>query len=75
MNAITFEEFENEVKTAINNRSPYLRPGQAAYNYVYDKFGDIATKSQYKYGIDCYYKDEIIDDFIKKCYEILSNNE
>ena len=75
MNTITFEEFRNEINNAIEKRPVYIRPGQAAFNYVDENFRSVARISQHKYGIDCFYNDELIDKFIKKCYEILSNKE
>lgn len=75
MNTITFEEFRNEINNAIEKRPVYIRPGQAAFNYVDENFRSVARIFQHKYGIDCFYNDENIDKFIKKCYEILSNKE
>lgn len=57
MNTITFEEFRNEINNAIEKRPVYIRPGQAAFNYVDENFRSVARISQHKYVIDCFYND------------------
>lgn len=70
---LTFEEFKKEVQQAIYARPECIRAGQAAFNYVDSTFGDVARISQHKDGIDCFYDDSKIDEFIANCYKIISN--
>ena len=47
------------------------REGQKVFNYVDQVFG-IARIIQFKYVIDCFYKDDNIDDFLDKAVEIIN---
>mgnify|MGYP003557911721 FL=1 len=69
---ITYEEFKNECLAVAENRSHYLRKGQAIFNYVDEMYG-IAREAQFVHGIDCYYLDNKIDEFIKCTYNILKD--
>ena len=69
---ITYEEFKNECLAVAENRSHYLRKGQAIFNYVDEKY-DVAREAQFVHGIDCYYLDDKIDEFIKCTYNILKD--
>lgn len=69
---ITYEEFRNECLAVAENRSKYLRKGQAIFNYVDERYG-VAREAQYAYKIDCYYLDEKIEEFIKCTYTILKD--
>lgn len=71
---ITFEEFDSMIKAALKEKPAEWRDGQFVFNYI-DKFFCVARIAQYKYGIDCFYIDANIDEFIKTCYDILSNKE
>lgn len=70
---ITYEEFRDECLSVAENRSHYLRKGQAIFNYVDEKYGDVAREAQFVHGIDCYYLDNKIDEFIKYTYNILKD--
>lgn len=67
---ITYDEFRNECLLIAENRLPCLRKGQAIFNYVDEMYG-IAREAQFVHGIDCYYLDNKIDEFIKCTYNIL----
>lgn len=56
---------------------PCLRKGQAVFNYVDmhpELFKNAARISQFNYGIDCFYNDDMIDQFINQVLEILNND-
>lgn len=69
----TYQEYKNECLAVAENRSQYLRKGQAIFNYVDEKYGDVAREAHHEHGIDCYYRDDKIDDFITCTYNILKD--
>jgi hypothetical protein len=69
---ITYEEFREECLTVAENRSQYLRKGQAIFNYVDEKYG-VAREAQFVHKIDCFYLDEKIEEFIRCAYIILKD--
>lgn len=61
----------------LRKEQPCLRKGQAIFNYVDmhpELFGNAARISQFNYGIDCFYNDDIIDQFIDQVLEIVNND-
>ena len=69
---ITYEEFRTEIQRVIESRDSHLRKGQAIFNYVDEKYG-VAREAQFVHGIDCFYLDEKIEEFIKCTYNILKD--
>lgn len=60
----TFEKFQNEVLGWVNNCKPEeWRYGQAVFNYI-DSIYSVARDVQFLDGVDCYYNDNAIDQFI-----------
>jgi hypothetical protein len=60
----------------LRKECPCYRKGQAIFNYVdmHPKlFGNAARISQFNYGIDCFYRDDMIDQFIDQVLEIVNN--
>ena len=60
----------------LRKEQPCLRKGQAVFNYVDmhpELFGDAARISQFEYGIDCFYRDDMIDKFVNTVVEICNN--
>jgi hypothetical protein len=56
---------------------PQQRLGQSIFNYVDmhpELFGNAARISQFNYGVDCFYKDDMIDQFIDQVLEIVNND-
>lgn len=68
----TFEEFRNEVLTAMNIRPKNWRRGQFVFNYIDEKYG-VARSVQFLDEIDCYYDDSKIGAFIERSYERIKN--
>ena len=68
----SYEEFRAECLEVAENRSHYLRKGQAIFNYVDEMYG-VAREAQFKHKIDCFYLDNKIDEFIKCTYSILKD--
>lgn len=73
---INKEEFEHEVYKALSEEKPeQWRNGQFVFNYIDHNYGDVARVSQLKHGVDCFYNDEKIQEFIDCCYDIISNKK
>ena len=47
------------------------RKGQSVFNYIDNVYG-IARTIQFKYGIDCFYNDDNIDEFLNKAVEMIN---
>lgn len=69
---ITFEQFNNEIKTALKDKPSWSRDGQFVFNYI-DKYYHVAREIQFIDGIDCFYNDNIIDEFILAAFNKLKN--
>lgn len=49
----------------LKKQHPQYRWGQAVFNYV-DEYIGIAREVQFKDHIDCFYNDNMVDEFIEK---------
>lgn len=67
---MTYEEFRGDVLSGIKAFQNNWRKGQKVFNYVDAKYR-VARKVQFDYGIDCFYRDDLIDKFLEKAYELL----
>ena len=65
-----FPVFKNEVLEGIKEYPSDWRYGQKVFNYV-DYVYDVARIAQHEYGVDCFYDDSMVDEFLKKCYDII----
>lgn len=65
---MTFGDFKNEIARVIENRPKIWRKGQAVFNYIESKYG-VARAVQFEDGIDCFYRDDQIEEFLQKAYE------
>lgn len=65
---LTFEEFRNDIFNNMENKPNWSRKGQFVFNYIDAVYG-VARYVQFVEGVDCFYNDNIIDDFIVKAYE------
>ena len=66
---ITVEELKKEISKIEFPKN--WRKGQSVFNYIDAVYG-VARNIQFKYGIDCFYKDDNIDDFLNKAVEIIN---
>lgn len=71
----TLSEFKIEIETEIEKRPSYIRYGQAVFNYISQHYGEVAREAQFKHNVDCFYRDDLVDDFIRTCYHILKDIE
>ena len=61
---ITFHELKTEVMERARFKHSYLRLGQFVFNNIHGFYG-VAVAVKDKDGVDCYYRDDLIDDFLK----------
>lgn len=66
-NHITLDEFRNEVMSAMDNKPDEWRPGQFVFNYIDERYG-VARNVQFIDGVDCFYNDDNIEEFIDRAY-------
>lgn len=69
----TREEFGESIKAIANSivrENPHIRFGQAVFNYVDERYG-VARIAQFDYGVDCFYDDTKVEQFLDKCYELI----
>lgn len=71
VNKMTLEEFRDDVLTAVAKKPEEWRDGQTVFNYIDNKYG-VARYVQFNTGVDCYYQDSAIDEFIKECFNYLT---
>lgn len=67
---MTYEEFKADVFKNIKNLPDNWRKGQKVFNYIESKY-KIARIVQFDCGIDCFYRDGLIDKFLEKAYKLL----
>ena len=64
---MTYEQFKSDIFSKIKQRPKFIRKGQAIFNLVSDMYG-VARTVQFEDGIDCFYDDKYIEDFLTACY-------
>lgn len=67
---MTYEEFREDVLNGIKAFQNNWRKGQKVFNYIDSKYR-VARKVQFDYGVDCFYRDDLIDKFIEIAYKLL----
>ena len=67
-----FKDHVKQIAKSIIDESPYIRFGQAVFNYVDERYG-VARIAQFDYGVDCFYDDTKVEPFLDKCYELIKN--
>ena len=71
---MTCEEFRDNVLENANKRPTYMRLGQAVFNYIDENF-DVARVVQFIDKVDCFYRDDMIEEFILSCYRRIYYNK
>lgn len=70
-----YEDFMNKVMGEVAHCPKRWRKGQAVFNVV-DQIYGVARTVQLSYGIDCFYRDDKIDEFLEACWlELNKKNE
>lgn len=67
---MTLKEFKEDVFEGIKELPSNWRKGQKVFNYVDSEYG-VAREVQFKHSIDCFYNDEVIDEFIETAYSLI----
>lgn len=71
---MTKEELKKEIEeAAIENKPKNWRKGQFVFNYI-DAIYNVARDVQFIDKVDCFYIDDLIDDFIEKATERINQN-
>ena len=70
MEKIRLDEFRAEVLTAMLKKPKEWRDGQFVFNYIDEVYG-VARSVQFVEGVDCFYDDKKIDEFIDRSYMLL----
>ena len=71
-NKMTFEEFRTDVLSAMKDKPNEWRDGQFVFNYIDREYG-VARYVQFIEGVDCFYVDSKIEEFIIRSYEYIKN--
>lgn len=64
---MTQEEFKKFILEEIKVYPDDWRYGQKVFNYINKRYG-VARNVQFKDGVDCFYNDDAVDEFIEKSY-------
>lgn len=70
---LDFDEYKQLIDNEIVNYPSTWREGQKVFNAI-DSLFNVARKTQFEKGVDCFYVDSNIDDFISASYEIYSES-
>ena len=62
------EDFKREVMAAMKNKPEQWRDGQFVFNYIEENYCGVGRYVQFIEGVDCYYDDNKIDEFISLCH-------
>lgn len=70
-----YEDFWKEIFKRPEDIPADWRLGQYVFNIVEAKYGSVAREVQFQDGIDCFYDDTKIEDFLKAVYKRLTKSE
>lgn len=72
---LSYEEFYQDIMKKMKTEKPKeWRDGQFVFNYIEKTYGDIARKVQFENRVDCFYRDEDMNEFIN-CAYLLYNSK
>ena len=71
---LTYENFISGLWAAVNKCPTNWRQGQKVFNVIDEVYG-IARDVQFKDGVDCFYDDKKIDEFIEKAWNRIKTTE
>ena len=69
------EEFLDEVNKLVDECPKIWRRGQSVFNVVEALYGETVRDVQFIDRIDCFYKDENIDQFLDAVWKRIKNKE
>lgn len=68
---MTYEDLYNEVYSAMEDKPNHWRKGQFVFNYIDQKYR-VARAVQFVDGVDCFYNDDAIEQFIMRSVEAIN---
>jgi hypothetical protein len=71
---LKLEDFKREVMAAMKNKPDQWRDGQFVFNYIEENYCGVGRYVQFIEGVDCYYDDKKIDEFISQCHKNLGKD-
>lgn len=72
---MTKEEFISEIWENVKMCPKIWRKGQAVFNVIEERYGEVAREVQFIDKVDCFYVDEDIDTFIDCVWKRISNKK
>ena len=72
MTMITIKELKEKIYSVPIPKD--WREGQFVFNRVEEIFGKVAREVQFQDGVDCFYRNDLIDAFLAKVSERLQSN-
>ena len=69
LKTMTKEEFELPIWEDVKNKSSFIRRGQQVFNSV-DAIYGVAREVQFVDGVDCFYDDSKIEEFLEHAYQV-----
>ena len=71
---MTYKQFSREVFAQIKKYPSNWRFGQKIFNAIEELYG-VARAVQFEDGIDCFYNDAIVPEFIARAFIRLNNED
>ena len=71
----SFEDFKQSILDELKHKNPQWRDGQFVFNYIDERYNNVARQVQFIDKVDCFYIDDNIDAFLEKVYARLQNNK
>lgn len=73
-NEMNFDTFKKEIYDALKYKPDFWRNGRFVFNYIEENYGGVGGYVELIEGVNCYYDDEKIDEFISLCYKNLGKD-
>ncbi len=73
LNNMTYDEFVADIWEMVAKSPKSWRKGQAVFNVIEEKY-DVARTVQFVDGVDCFYDDTKIQDFINHAWVHVSSH-
>ena len=73
-NEMNFDTFKKEIYNALKYKPDFWPNGRFVFNYIEENYGGVGSYVELIEGVNCYYDDEKIDEFISLCYKNLGKD-
>ena len=71
---MSFEEFKAEILSLAGSRPKGWRFGQFVFNCVEQNYPGVGRCVQSDDGVDCFYDDSQVDEFLRLAYEVIAKS-